>query len=131
MSWKVAISATAADKNGVTRVELPANGKVAAVDSKAAYRLTLNPAKYGKNSPCNFGRTTEPETPFTERSASIVADYDAGPAPPLVEPAPRSVRLGQPASTVSQETKMFVGSARQVSLSPPPSRRLLSDDISR
>ncbi|MEU8658778.1 galactose oxidase-like domain-containing protein [Actinoplanes philippinensis] len=45
---KVTISASAADKNGIARVELLIDGKVAAVDGKAAYRLTLNPAKYGK-----------------------------------------------------------------------------------
>ncbi|MFC4066949.1 galactose oxidase-like domain-containing protein [Actinoplanes subglobosus] len=45
---KVTIAATATDKVGVKRVELLVDGKVVAVDKKTAYRLVLNPAKYGK-----------------------------------------------------------------------------------
>lgn len=45
---KVTITATATDKNVVSRVELLVDGKVVAVDKKAAYRLTLDPAKFGK-----------------------------------------------------------------------------------
>ncbi|WP_433792632.1 galactose oxidase-like domain-containing protein [Actinoplanes sp. CA-252034] len=45
---KVTVTATAADKNVVTRVELLIDGKVVATDRKAAYRLTLDPAKYGR-----------------------------------------------------------------------------------
>lgn len=45
---KVTITATATDKNVVSRVELLVNGKVVAVDKKAAYKLTLDPAKFGK-----------------------------------------------------------------------------------
>jgi hypothetical protein len=44
----VTISAAAADNLGVNRVEMLINGKVAAIDKKAAYRLTLNPKEYGK-----------------------------------------------------------------------------------
>ncbi|MEU4242910.1 Ig-like domain-containing protein [Actinoplanes sp. NPDC026619] len=42
------IKATATDTYGVSRVELLINGKIAAVDQKAAYRFTVNPKKYGK-----------------------------------------------------------------------------------
>jgi hypothetical protein len=45
---KVTIAATATDKNVVTRVEMLIDGKVVAVDKKAAYRLSLDPKKYGK-----------------------------------------------------------------------------------
>jgi hypothetical protein len=45
---KVTIAATATDKNVVTRVEMLVDGKVVAVDRKAAYRLSLYPKKYGK-----------------------------------------------------------------------------------
>ena len=33
---------------GINRVEMLINGKVVATDRKAAYRLALNPKKYGK-----------------------------------------------------------------------------------
>jgi hypothetical protein len=45
---KVTITATAADKNAVTRVEMLVDGKVVATDKKAAYRLALDPKKYGR-----------------------------------------------------------------------------------
>jgi hypothetical protein len=44
---KVTITAAATDKYGVARVEMLINGKVAAVDKKTAYRLVLDPSKYG------------------------------------------------------------------------------------
>ena len=42
------IKATATDTYRVSRVELLINGRIAAVDKKAAYSFTLNPNKYGK-----------------------------------------------------------------------------------
>ncbi|GLY05907.1 MULTISPECIES: Ig-like domain-containing protein [Actinoplanes] len=45
---KVAITASASDKNGVAKVQLLVNGKAVATDTKAAYKFTLNTAKYGK-----------------------------------------------------------------------------------
>ncbi|WP_045740552.1 MULTISPECIES: Ig-like domain-containing protein [Actinoplanes] len=45
---KVAITASASDKNGIAKVQLLVNGKVVATDTKAAYKFTLNTAKYGK-----------------------------------------------------------------------------------
>ncbi len=42
------LTASAGDKNGVARVQLLVNGKVAATDTKAGYSFTLNPKKYGK-----------------------------------------------------------------------------------
>ncbi|GAA0440155.1 hypothetical protein Aca07nite_47950 [Actinoplanes capillaceus] len=45
---EVTITATAADKSGIKRVELLIDGKVVAIDKKAAYRLVLDPKKYGK-----------------------------------------------------------------------------------
>ncbi|MEU4155873.1 galactose oxidase-like domain-containing protein [Actinoplanes sp. NPDC026670] len=45
---KTTIAVTATDKNVITRVELLVNGKIVATDKKAAYRLTLDPAKFGK-----------------------------------------------------------------------------------
>jgi hypothetical protein len=44
----VSIAVAASDKYGINRVELLVNGKVVAVDKKAAYRLALNPKLYGK-----------------------------------------------------------------------------------
>nr|WP_221379744.1 Ig-like domain-containing protein [Actinoplanes polyasparticus] len=44
----VKISAAASDRNGVARVELLVNGKIAARDTKAAYSFSINTAKYGK-----------------------------------------------------------------------------------
>ncbi|MBB2945111.1 putative secreted protein [Actinoplanes lutulentus] len=44
----VKITASASDKNGVARVELLVNGKVVAVDKKAAYKFSVNTKKYGK-----------------------------------------------------------------------------------
>ncbi|BBH65752.1 hypothetical protein ACTI_24370 [Actinoplanes sp. OR16] len=44
----VKVAASASDKNGVARVELLVNGKVVAVDKKAAYKFSLNTKKYGK-----------------------------------------------------------------------------------
>jgi hypothetical protein len=48
LSAAVTISATAKDNLGIGRVQLLVNGKPAATTSKAGYRFTLNPAKYGK-----------------------------------------------------------------------------------
>ncbi|MBB2945110.1 hypothetical protein FB565_004843 [Actinoplanes lutulentus] len=44
----VKVRASASDKNGVARVELLVNGKVVAVDKKAAYKFSINTKKYGK-----------------------------------------------------------------------------------
>jgi hypothetical protein len=44
----VKLAASAADRNGVARVQLLVNGKVVATDTKAGYTFTLNPKKYGK-----------------------------------------------------------------------------------
>lgn len=44
----VRLTATAADRNGIARVQLLVNGKVVATDTRAAYTFTLNPKKYGK-----------------------------------------------------------------------------------
>jgi hypothetical protein len=44
----VSITAAASDNLGVNRVELLINGTVVATDRKAAYRLALNPKKFGK-----------------------------------------------------------------------------------
>ncbi|MFI7544442.1 Ig-like domain-containing protein [Actinoplanes sp. NPDC049599] len=43
-----AVTAKATDRYGITRVQLVVNGKVVATDSKAGYRFTVNPKKYGK-----------------------------------------------------------------------------------
>lgn len=48
LTGSVTLTATAADRNGVARVQLLVNGKVVGTDTKAAYRFTLNPKKYGK-----------------------------------------------------------------------------------
>ncbi|MEU4626168.1 galactose oxidase-like domain-containing protein [Actinoplanes sp. NPDC023801] len=48
LSKTVTISAAASDTVGINRVEMLINGKVVATDRKAAYRLALNPKKYGK-----------------------------------------------------------------------------------
>ncbi len=48
VSKKVTLAASATDRNGVAKVQLLVNGKVVATDAKAAYRLVLNPKKYGK-----------------------------------------------------------------------------------
>jgi hypothetical protein len=42
------VTAKAADRYRVARVQLLVNGKVAATDSTAGYRFTINPRKYGK-----------------------------------------------------------------------------------
>ncbi|WP_158647435.1 Ig-like domain-containing protein [Actinoplanes sp. ATCC 53533] len=42
------ITAKAADRYGIARVQMLVNGKVVATDSKAGYRFTINPKKYGK-----------------------------------------------------------------------------------
>jgi hypothetical protein len=44
----VKVTATAQDRNGVNRVELLVNGKVAAKDAKAGYAFSINTKKYGK-----------------------------------------------------------------------------------
>ncbi|SDT74947.1 Ig-like domain-containing protein [Actinoplanes derwentensis] len=49
LSGTIKITAKAADKYGVSRVQLLVNGKVVATDSKAGYAFTLNPKKYGKS----------------------------------------------------------------------------------
>ncbi|WP_158647582.1 Ig-like domain-containing protein [Actinoplanes sp. ATCC 53533] len=48
LTKKATITASAADRNGVARVQLLVNGKVVATDTKAGYAFTLNPKKYGK-----------------------------------------------------------------------------------
>ncbi|BBH67542.1 hypothetical protein ACTI_42270 [Actinoplanes sp. OR16] len=48
LTKKTTLTATAADRNGVARVQLLVNGKVVATDTKAGYSFTLNPKKYGK-----------------------------------------------------------------------------------
>ncbi|KUL32600.1 Ig-like domain-containing protein [Actinoplanes awajinensis] len=42
------LTASASDRNGVAKVQLLVNGKVAGTDTKAGYTFTLNPKKYGK-----------------------------------------------------------------------------------
>jgi hypothetical protein len=44
----VKVTASASDKNGVARVELLVNGKVVAVDKKAAYKFSVDTRKHGK-----------------------------------------------------------------------------------
>ncbi|WP_436524534.1 Ig-like domain-containing protein [Actinoplanes sp. HUAS TT8] len=44
----VRIGASAADRNGVARVQLLINGKLVATDSRAGYAFSFNSAKYGK-----------------------------------------------------------------------------------
>jgi hypothetical protein len=48
LTKKVALTASATDRNGVARVQLLVNGKVVATDTTAAYAFTLDPKKYGK-----------------------------------------------------------------------------------
>lgn len=48
LTKKVALTASATDRNGVARVQLLVNGKVVATDTTAAYTFTLDPRKYGK-----------------------------------------------------------------------------------
>ncbi|GLW35136.1 Ig-like domain-containing protein [Actinoplanes regularis] len=43
-----AITATASDRNGITRVQLLVNSKLVTSDTRAGYAFTLNPKKYGK-----------------------------------------------------------------------------------
>ncbi|MET8152864.1 Ig-like domain-containing protein [Actinoplanes sp. NPDC049668] len=45
---KVKVTASAADKNGIGRVELLINGKRVATDYRAGYAFSINTAKYGK-----------------------------------------------------------------------------------
>ncbi|MFI1995861.1 Ig-like domain-containing protein [Actinoplanes sp. NPDC020271] len=45
---KVAVTATAGDKNGVAKVQLLINGKLVATDYRAGYAFSINTAKYGK-----------------------------------------------------------------------------------
>ena len=42
------VTAKATDRFGVARVQLLVNGKVVATDTKAGYRFTVEPEKYGK-----------------------------------------------------------------------------------
>ncbi|WP_433791374.1 Ig-like domain-containing protein [Actinoplanes sp. CA-252034] len=42
------VTTAAADRYGITRVQLLVNGKVVATDTRAAYSFTINPKKYGK-----------------------------------------------------------------------------------
>ncbi|MFI1993830.1 Ig-like domain-containing protein [Actinoplanes sp. NPDC020271] len=44
----VTITASAADRNGIAKVQLLVNGKIVATDYRAGYAFTLNPKKYGK-----------------------------------------------------------------------------------
>jgi hypothetical protein len=44
----VRLTASAADRNGIARVQLLVNGKVVATDYGTGYSYTLNPKKYGK-----------------------------------------------------------------------------------
>ncbi|MFC4064620.1 Ig-like domain-containing protein [Actinoplanes subglobosus] len=44
----VKVTASASDRNGVTRVQLLINGKVVATDLKAAYQFSINTRRYGK-----------------------------------------------------------------------------------
>ncbi len=44
----VAVTASAADKNGVAKVQLLINGKLVATDYRAGYAFSINTAKYGK-----------------------------------------------------------------------------------
>jgi hypothetical protein len=44
----VSLTASASDRNGVAKVQMLVNGKLAATDTKAGYAFTLNPKKYGK-----------------------------------------------------------------------------------
>lgn len=44
----VKLTATAADRNGISRVELLINGKVVAKDTTASYKFTINTKKYSK-----------------------------------------------------------------------------------
>jgi hypothetical protein len=48
LTKSVTVTAAAADRYGVARVQLLVNGKVVATDTKAAYAFTLNPKRYGK-----------------------------------------------------------------------------------
>ncbi|MBO3738789.1 Ig-like domain-containing protein [Actinoplanes flavus] len=45
---RTTLTATAADRNGIARVQLLVDGKVVATDTNATYTFTLNPKKYGK-----------------------------------------------------------------------------------
>jgi hypothetical protein len=42
------VTAKVTDRYGIARVQVLVNGKVVATDSKAGYRFTINPKKYGK-----------------------------------------------------------------------------------
>ena len=44
----VTITASASDRNGISRVELLINGKVVATDAKASYKFSVKVRKYGK-----------------------------------------------------------------------------------
>ncbi|GLW32055.1 hypothetical protein Areg01_49940 [Actinoplanes regularis] len=44
----VAVTASAADKNGIAKVQLLINGKLVATDYRAGYAFSINTAKYGK-----------------------------------------------------------------------------------
>ncbi|MEU4217161.1 Ig-like domain-containing protein [Actinoplanes sp. NPDC026623] len=48
LTKKATLTATASDRNGIARVQLLVNGKVAGTDTKAGYSFTLNPKTYGK-----------------------------------------------------------------------------------
>jgi hypothetical protein len=48
LTRSVRLTAAAADRNGVAKVQLLVNGKVVATDTKAGYAFTLNPKRYGK-----------------------------------------------------------------------------------
>ncbi|MEU4217705.1 Ig-like domain-containing protein [Actinoplanes sp. NPDC026623] len=48
VSGTVKVTASATDRNGVSRVELLINGKVVARDAKAGYGFSINTKKYGK-----------------------------------------------------------------------------------
>jgi hypothetical protein len=48
VSGTVKITGTAADRNGINRIELLVNGKVVIKTGAATYRFTLNPKTYGK-----------------------------------------------------------------------------------
>ncbi|MFC7531441.1 Ig-like domain-containing protein [Actinoplanes sp. GCM10030250] len=45
---RVTVTAKAADRFGVARVQLLVNGKAVATDTRSTYKFTLNPKKYGK-----------------------------------------------------------------------------------
>ncbi|MEV4277736.1 Ig-like domain-containing protein [Actinoplanes xinjiangensis] len=48
LTKSVTVTAAAADRYGVARVQLLVNGKVVATDTKAGYAFRLNPKRYGK-----------------------------------------------------------------------------------